>query len=176
MARKRVLITGAAGYLSRQLLPVLRERYDLVLLDRRKPPDIDDIIEVAALYGLRECVHGFVRRGERARARPATGRSTSGLGGRENHDDSHPKPVVYRKPHHCASYNLTDDGRRLRASCFCSAVRASLPHVRSDRSNSPKTRPISFRCARLRLSHCCYTLAIRRWSGRWRLRCPFPPG
>ena len=33
MARKRVLITGAAGYLSRQLLPVFRERYDLVLLE-----------------------------------------------------------------------------------------------------------------------------------------------
>jgi len=46
MARKRVLITGAAGYLSRQLLPVFRERYDLVLLDRRKPHDIDGIIEV----------------------------------------------------------------------------------------------------------------------------------
>ena len=46
MARKRVLITGAAGYLSRQLLPVFRERYDLLLLDRRKPHDIDDIIEV----------------------------------------------------------------------------------------------------------------------------------
>ena len=46
MARKRVLITGAAGYLSRQLLPVFRERYDLVLLDRRKPHDTDDIIEV----------------------------------------------------------------------------------------------------------------------------------
>ena len=44
MARKRVLITGAAGYLSRQLLPVFRERYDLVLLDRRKPQDIDGII------------------------------------------------------------------------------------------------------------------------------------
>ena len=26
MARKRVLLTGAAGYLSRQLLPVFRER------------------------------------------------------------------------------------------------------------------------------------------------------
>ena len=46
MSRKRVLITGAAGYLSRQLLPVFRERYDLVLLDRHKPDDIDDIIEV----------------------------------------------------------------------------------------------------------------------------------
>jgi hypothetical protein len=28
LARKRVLITGAAGYLSRQLLPVFRERYE----------------------------------------------------------------------------------------------------------------------------------------------------
>ena len=46
MPRKRVLITGAAGYLSRQLLPVFRERYDLVLLDRRKAHDIDGIIEV----------------------------------------------------------------------------------------------------------------------------------
>ena len=46
MSRKRVLITGAAGYLSRQILPVFRERYDLVLLDRHKPEDIDDIIEV----------------------------------------------------------------------------------------------------------------------------------
>jgi nucleoside-diphosphate-sugar epimerase len=44
MARKRVLITGAAGYLSRQLLPVFREHYDVVLLDRHKPHDIDDII------------------------------------------------------------------------------------------------------------------------------------
>jgi hypothetical protein len=33
MARKPVLITGATGYLLRQLLPVFRERYDLVLLD-----------------------------------------------------------------------------------------------------------------------------------------------
>jgi len=50
MARKRVLITGAAGYLSRQLLPVFRERYDLVLLDRRKPHDIDDIIVRLAFF------------------------------------------------------------------------------------------------------------------------------
>ena len=46
MNRKRVLITGAAGYLSRQLLAAFRERYDLVLLDRHRPDDIGDIIEV----------------------------------------------------------------------------------------------------------------------------------
>lgn len=46
MARKRVLIPGAAGYRSRQLLPVVREHYDLVLLDWRKPHDIEDLIEV----------------------------------------------------------------------------------------------------------------------------------
>lgn len=33
MARKRVLVTGAAGYVSSLMLPALNERYDLVLLD-----------------------------------------------------------------------------------------------------------------------------------------------
>jgi hypothetical protein len=47
MSRKRVLITGAAGYLSRQLLPVFRHRYDLVLLDVVTPPDIPDVITPA---------------------------------------------------------------------------------------------------------------------------------
>jgi hypothetical protein len=34
-SRRRVLVTGASGYIAAQLLPALRERYDLVLLDRR---------------------------------------------------------------------------------------------------------------------------------------------
>jgi hypothetical protein len=33
--RRRVLVTGATGYIASQLLPVFRERYDLVLLDVR---------------------------------------------------------------------------------------------------------------------------------------------
>jgi hypothetical protein len=33
--RPRVLVTGATGYIASQLLPVFRERYDLVLLDVR---------------------------------------------------------------------------------------------------------------------------------------------
>ena len=33
MSKKRVLLTGAAGYVSSQLLQVFRDRYDLVLLD-----------------------------------------------------------------------------------------------------------------------------------------------
>ncbi len=33
MARKRVVLTGAAGYISAQLLAAFRERYDMVLLD-----------------------------------------------------------------------------------------------------------------------------------------------
>ena len=33
MAKKKVLITGAAGYVAGQMLPTFRERYDLVLLD-----------------------------------------------------------------------------------------------------------------------------------------------
>ena len=36
MAKRRVVLTGAAGYISSQLLPVFRERYDLVLLDLTK--------------------------------------------------------------------------------------------------------------------------------------------
>lgn len=35
MAKRRVLVTGASGYIAAQLLPALRERYELVLIDRR---------------------------------------------------------------------------------------------------------------------------------------------
>ncbi len=35
MARLKVVVTGAAGYVASQLLPAFRERYDLVLLDSR---------------------------------------------------------------------------------------------------------------------------------------------
>jgi hypothetical protein len=48
MAKRRVLLTGAAGYISSQLLPVFRERYDLVLLDvtsEGKQGPIEDILE-----------------------------------------------------------------------------------------------------------------------------------
>ncbi len=50
MAKRNVLITGAAGYLAGQLLPVFRERYTLTLLDirkqRRDGTVLEDIIEV----------------------------------------------------------------------------------------------------------------------------------
>ncbi|MDE2886640.1 MAG: NAD(P)-dependent oxidoreductase [Gemmatimonadota bacterium] len=36
MAKRRVVVTGAAGYIAGRSLPVLRERYDLGLLDVRK--------------------------------------------------------------------------------------------------------------------------------------------
>jgi UDP-glucose 4-epimerase len=35
LARKRVVVTGAAGYVAQRMLPELRERWDLVLLDVR---------------------------------------------------------------------------------------------------------------------------------------------
>lgn len=35
MAERRVLVTGACGYIAAQLLPALRQRYELVLLDAR---------------------------------------------------------------------------------------------------------------------------------------------
>lgn len=39
MTRRRVLVTGACGYIAAQLLPAFRERYDLVLLDRATERD-----------------------------------------------------------------------------------------------------------------------------------------
>ena len=33
MGRRRVVVTGAAGYIAGRMLPALQERYDLTLLD-----------------------------------------------------------------------------------------------------------------------------------------------
>ena len=44
MPKPLVLITGAAGEITRQLLPAFRERYDLVLLDTRRSEHASDII------------------------------------------------------------------------------------------------------------------------------------
>ena len=49
MSKRRVLMTGAAGYIAGQLLAAFRERYELVLLDIAKDSRqerIDDVIEV----------------------------------------------------------------------------------------------------------------------------------
>ncbi|MGY8961311.1 MAG: NAD-dependent epimerase/dehydratase family protein, partial [Alphaproteobacteria bacterium] len=46
MPKRRVLITGASGEITRQLLPSFRERYDLVLLDTRPSDHANDIIDV----------------------------------------------------------------------------------------------------------------------------------
>jgi NAD(P)-dependent dehydrogenase (short-subunit alcohol dehydrogenase family) len=44
MPNRRVLITGAAGEITRQILPAFRARYDLVLLDTRRSEHANDII------------------------------------------------------------------------------------------------------------------------------------
>jgi hypothetical protein len=36
MTRRQILVTGASGYIASQMLPVLRERYDCLLVDSRK--------------------------------------------------------------------------------------------------------------------------------------------
>ncbi len=46
MAKRRVLITGASGEITRQLLPAFRDRYDLVLLDTRPGAPAGDIVDV----------------------------------------------------------------------------------------------------------------------------------
>ena len=48
MANKKVLITGAAGYIAHQILPTCREHYDVVLVDvtqkNRQGEEIQDIV------------------------------------------------------------------------------------------------------------------------------------
>ena len=45
MAKRRVLITGASGEITRQILPAFRERYELTLLDTRPADHANDVIE-----------------------------------------------------------------------------------------------------------------------------------
>jgi hypothetical protein len=50
MAKTKVLMTGAAGYIASQLLPTFRERYDLVLVDvTQKNRQGDEISDIWAL-------------------------------------------------------------------------------------------------------------------------------
>jgi NAD+ dependent glucose-6-phosphate dehydrogenase len=50
MAKKRVLMTGAAGYVAGQMLPTLRARYDLVLVDvSRKTRRGEELADVTAV-------------------------------------------------------------------------------------------------------------------------------
>ena len=46
MTKRRILITGASGEITRQLLPTFRDRYELVLLDTRPSEHANDIIDV----------------------------------------------------------------------------------------------------------------------------------
>ena len=53
MARLRVVVTGAAGYVASQLLPAFRERYDLVLLDSRERTRDGALVEGVTITDLR---------------------------------------------------------------------------------------------------------------------------
>ena len=50
MARLKVVVTGAAGYIASQLLPAFRERYDLVLLDNREHTRDGALVEGVHTY------------------------------------------------------------------------------------------------------------------------------
>ncbi len=54
MARLRVVVTGAAGYVASQLLPAFRERYDLVLLDAREKTRDGTLVEGVNITDLRD--------------------------------------------------------------------------------------------------------------------------
>jgi hypothetical protein len=49
MTRRRVVVTGACGYIAAQLLPAFRERYDLVLLDRTTEREGQPVPSVTAV-------------------------------------------------------------------------------------------------------------------------------
>lgn len=54
MAKHRVLVTGACGYIAAQLLPAVRERYDLTLLDARPTDRQGKPVEGVQLADLRD--------------------------------------------------------------------------------------------------------------------------
>ena len=54
MARMKVVVTGAAGYVASQLLPAFRERYDLVLLDAREKNRDGALVEGVTITDLRD--------------------------------------------------------------------------------------------------------------------------
>ena len=54
MARMKVVVTGAAGYVASQLLPAFRERYDLVLLDARDKNRDGALVEGVTITDLRD--------------------------------------------------------------------------------------------------------------------------
>ena len=62
MARLRVVVTGAAGYVASQLLPAFRERYDLVLLDTRGKTRDGAAVEGVTLADLRDSNREAYRR------------------------------------------------------------------------------------------------------------------
>ena len=53
-ARKTVLVTGAAGYVASQLLPALRRRYDLRLVDITRQGRGGRVVEDVVVHDLRE--------------------------------------------------------------------------------------------------------------------------
>ena len=48
MAKRKVLITGGTGYVAGRMLPALRERYDLTILDvkttNRQGEEVSDVV------------------------------------------------------------------------------------------------------------------------------------
>lgn len=62
MPRQKIVVTGAAGYVASQLLPALRERYDLVLLDSRDKTRDGAPVEGVILTDLRDADRESYRR------------------------------------------------------------------------------------------------------------------
>ncbi|MBI4531411.1 MAG: NAD(P)-dependent oxidoreductase, partial [Candidatus Latescibacteria bacterium] len=65
MVKRKVVITGGAGYIAGRMLPALRERYDLTLLDRKtknqEGEDVEGVITVDLLNRNRDTYRRYFR-------------------------------------------------------------------------------------------------------------------
>ena len=63
MAKRKVLITGGTGYVAWRMLPVLRERYDLTVLDvkttNREGEEVRDVVIADLTNRDQRCVSGI---------------------------------------------------------------------------------------------------------------------
>ena len=62
MAKKKVVLTGASGYVAGRMLPALRERYDLTLLDVKTTNREGDEVEGVQVVDLDKPGSGCISR------------------------------------------------------------------------------------------------------------------
>jgi nucleoside-diphosphate-sugar epimerase len=110
-ARRRVLVTGATGYVASQMLPTLRERYDLVLCDIRATDRTGqpvDGVQIADLADPDLARHGHLFEGVDAVVHLAYNRRS-----RDPERDYHDERVNVDMAYHVYKLTQRGGGRRV---------------------------------------------------------------